>query len=316
MHIHHNTLTVLPGSEIMLAAAKRDFIQHVPATARKVISAYLWTAPEDIKEDLKRIVARTGQSWEDVGAANLVYELTNGIGCTSLSVGGVHARNLDWGFPDNLLRTQTVIAENRGVVAVTWPGLTGIFTGMSVGKFSITINFVVDPTDSVVRKAARMLRGDKPAAWVVRDVLQRCLSYAEAKKALEDARLVSPCLFTLTGTKPGEACVIQKFADGSVPPRNAPHALCTNDYEHSLGSENVEGYLGNSSCPRYESVFAKLDAFKAAGKVTPTPEEAFGFITDQGMVLNAITAHQVVMRPSDGYLEVRVPGGETYRQVG
>lgn len=309
MHIHNEWQVPLEGAKEMMAAAKRDYADGVTPAMRRAARLYFNTlVSAERRGQLKYVAENTGFDVIDVLLANLVYEISSGIGCTSLSVGGVHCRNLDWYFPGNLLSTHTTVWNRRGVRTVTWPGLVGTFTGQRQAGFSVSLNAVADPTDTPSARIWRILRGAVPAAWAIDDALHNCKSYEEAKYTLANELLISPCLLTLTGIRPDQGCVIQKLADGRVLPHNEPHALCTNDYSVSVGSGAINGFLGNSSCSRYERVSGRLDAFKEAGKVTPTAEEAMGFITDNGLVCNAITAHQVIMHPLTHNMWVRIPG--------
>lgn len=308
MHAHRLPTVPLEGAKEMLAAAKRDFADHIPSSVRAAAALYLHTyVPAHIKRSLEYVAHETGYSVIEVMLANLVYELSSGVGCTSLSISGVHCRNLDWYFPGNLLQDHTTVWIDGLTRKVTWPGMVGVFTGMRKFAFSISLNAVSDPTDTPAARAGRILRGAEPAAWVIERVLRECQTYEQAKKELENALLISPCLFTLTGAKVTEGCVIQKLADGSVLPHNGPYNLCTNDYDQSVGSGAIHGFLGSSSCSRYQMVKEKLDEFKATGAAYPTQDVAMEFISG-APVCNAITAHQVIMHPATDRLWVSIPG--------
>src|SRR5262249_37352610 len=95
---------------------------------------------------------------EEVLLANLYYDAmkivlsSSGFACTGIAVetesGPLHARNLDWTTADNLLATETMIANfRRGdelvYRTVGWPGFVGCFSGLAPRRFGITLNAVI-----------------------------------------------------------------------------------------------------------------------------------------------------------------------------
>jgi hypothetical protein len=286
------------GAAEMVAAAQRDFLHMVPDSVRAAVRVYRAVhMPRALAAENDYIAKTIGADPMDVLLANLVYELSSGIGCTSGSFRGVHVRNLDWGFPDNLLRKHTqVLQYDDGVSIVGWPGMYGAFTGMRAGAFSISINFLIDSADTFQAKLLRVAQGAEPAAWALRRMLfTKEYSYDDVVRELEKVQLVSPCAYTITGVQPDDGVVIRKLANGRpyAYPRPEFH-LVTNDYEDRRW------------CARHDRASSEIRAFAVDNDRAPTVEEAFGFISPSP-VCNAITAHQVVMIPATGELSVRVP---------
>lgn len=129
-------------------------------------------------------------------------------------------RVLDWPFP--ALGKHVVIAHQLGKAGefynVTWPGMTGMFTGMAPDRFTASINqapmrkhgrgFMLDWVKN--RKAA-YAQNAITAAHLLRQVFETAPHYAAAKEALAKTPLAVPAIFVLGGTKPGEGCVIERL---------------------------------------------------------------------------------------------------------
>ena len=109
------------------------------------------------RAEAEELASLLGTSPGEVLVANLAYDLSHAAGCSTFvrptAEGPLHARNLDWSFPDELLRTHTTIVRfanaRRGSYAtVTWPGLFGALTALAPGRFAVTVNYVCHGTDS------------------------------------------------------------------------------------------------------------------------------------------------------------------------
>lgn len=106
---------------------------------------------QHFREEIEELAELLDTSPSDVLLANLAYDLANS-GCSTFvqslpSIGTLHARNLDWGFPRGLLKKHLVVAQVRNgkhgpYSVVTWPGLFGVLTGVAQGRFAITVNYV------------------------------------------------------------------------------------------------------------------------------------------------------------------------------
>lgn len=145
-------------------------------------------------------------------------------GCTSGAWRSGNAismlRVLDWPFPS--LGEHVVVALQDGEAGefynITWPGLSGMFTGMAPSRFSAALN------QAPMRKHKRGYVGDWlvnrklaykqdgiPPAHLLRQVFETADSYELAKLMLIKTPIAIPAIFILAGTKPGEGCVIERL---------------------------------------------------------------------------------------------------------
>lgn len=164
------------------------------------------------------------QSWADalgvslgtVTLLNCAYELSHLrppklLGCTAgvrwiEGLGLVHVRTLDWplatlGDATRLFRFQR---GDRSFITVGVPGQVGVLSGMLPHAYSITINWA---------PPASFPSFDFGPTFLVRDTLETCATYEEAVRVLSETRLATSVFFTVCGTEPGQACVIERSRD-------------------------------------------------------------------------------------------------------
>jgi hypothetical protein len=154
-------------------------------------------------------------------------------GCTSLAQEeeGVPwlARTLDWPFPG--LGRHTDVVRNLGPTGeyfnVTWPGYAGVLTAMAPGRFAACINQAPmwrrtrQPWLRLYDLAGNALHTwlnvrHMPPDQLLRQVFERCETYAAAKTMLEETPVARPVIYTIIGCAPGERCVIERTENGFV----------------------------------------------------------------------------------------------------
>ncbi len=128
-------------------------------------------------------------------------------------------RVLDWRTPGlgRYVMAARVAAEAGPFVTLTWPGYTGVLQAMAPGRFSAALN------QAPMRKAVGYYYLDWAAnrrrvwsmphatpAHVLRGVLERARSFAEARTMLTETPVSSPAIFSLAGLAPEETCVIER----------------------------------------------------------------------------------------------------------
>jgi hypothetical protein len=137
-------------------------------------------------------------------------------------------RTLDWPFPG--LGRYVEIARMRGPAGeffnVTWPGYVGALTALAPGRFAGAINQAplrrrthgrwlrfydlgVNALDTLLRVR------DIPPDQLLRQVLETCSDYDQAKQQLETTPVARPVIFTLVGCNPGQRCVIERTEHGA-----------------------------------------------------------------------------------------------------
>ena len=265
------------------------------------------------REEIEEIAAATGVPERDILTANLAYDAAT-VGCTAflvMSQNGsmIHARNLDWEFPRGLLRKYTTLFRIHGApvgdyALVGWPGLFSVLTGVAPGRFSLSVNHVMNrESKSSVGLAIQAGLGYWPSTWLTRRVMDEARSFQAACRILKNEPIVSPILYAVGGVKETERVVIERSpleyvdrkASGTVP------VCVTNHYvseEFSNENVNLKDY---DTRKRYRFISSRLRAFPIK-----TSNDAFQILSQEPL-FDEITQYQVTMDAKSGSLSVRVP---------
>lgn len=157
-------------------------------------------------------------------ALNFCFEMGCTTACRAPDRGtamGLY-RTLDWPFR---VGHEVVVARHAPPAGpydnITWPGYLGVLTGLAPGRFAAAINqppmaFSFEhisfslPVDWLVNRWRIRTAPGLPPTHLLRRVFERCESYAEAKAVLTTTPICLPVIYTLTGTAPGEGCVIER----------------------------------------------------------------------------------------------------------
>ena len=128
-------------------------------------------------------------------------------------------RVLDWRSPG--LGRHVIAARvqsPRGeFVTLTWPGYTGVLTGMAPGRFSAALNqapmrkaigfYVLDW--AVSRRRVWTMPHPTPA-HLLRSVFETAADFAEARERLTREPISTPAIYSLAGLRPSETLVIER----------------------------------------------------------------------------------------------------------
>ena len=189
---------------------------------------------------------------------NLSYEWTCTTSATADPSGSGNRmlRTLDW--PLQGLGKNVVVATMEGAAGiyenVTWPGFAGVATAMAPGRFSGAINQPPmrkwSPScwlDWGINRCRLWRRRALPPVHVLRQVFDTCRTYGEAKKVLSETPLAMPAFFTLSGTEPGEGCVIER-EENATHVREAPASVAN----HWVAVDIPGRYRGVDSLGRFK----------------------------------------------------------------
>lgn len=123
-------------------------------------------------------------------------------------------------------------------VALTWPGYTGALHGMAPGRFAGALN--QSPTSAptgwtaidwgMTRAGILRSRALTPV-HLLRRVFETAGDFGEALAMLRDTPLSAPVIFTLAGTRAGEACVIERRQNEAHVIAEPTDAACANDWQ-------------------------------------------------------------------------------------
>jgi len=153
-------------------------------------------------------------------ALNLSYEwgCTSGAYPTDETVSLL--RVLDWPFPELGRHVMVVLQRGRAgeFYNITWPALSGVYTGMAPRRFSAALNQAPMRGHHLTyfgdwlqnRRQVRHELG-LPPAHLLRQVFEQAESYEAAREILAKTPLAMPAIFILSGVRPGDGCIIERL---------------------------------------------------------------------------------------------------------
>ncbi|WP_046754964.1 C45 family peptidase [Kordia jejudonensis] len=235
-------------------------------------------------------------SFNEILIANLYYDILKlYFGCTAFAIWNgnemLHARNLDWHTEQNILSKFSMIFDyQKGGKTVCktigWPGFVGILSGIKPEKFALTLNAVLSSDQPELAL---------PISFLLRDVLETCESFTEAKKMLESTPIVSDCLLLLSGTNINEKVVIER-----TPKRVATrisdedYIVVTNDYKELQNQQVGTGIIHATSCGRFDAATTLL-----RNKEVQQEDHCLEVLQDENVMMG-ITVQQMVFNVNTG----------------
>jgi hypothetical protein len=223
------------------------------------------------------------------------------------------ARTLDWPFAG--LGRHAVVARMRGPAGdfenVTWPAYVGVLTASAPGRFAACANQApmlrrtdhpwlrsYDAVLNALRSAAVRFT---PPDHLLRDVFERCGTYDEAKRRLEETPIARPVIYTLVGCRFGERCVIERTEESFI--TTTDETAAANDWLQSRSRwearVSLEGFFTRTSDEAAENSRSRRDHLLSWPEVL---EGSFEWVSTP--VLNALTRLAVEMCPARGILRV------------
>ena len=248
------------------------------------------------------------------GAGAYALNLSFEWGCT-VGLGAAEApfmlRVLDW--PLEGLGERLCVFRQAGPAGdwlnLGWPGFVGVITALAPGRFAIAINQPPLPQRAIARMArrfgadflglavdwlaarpARWRHGGLPPAHLMRLVCDKAPDYAAALAMLRDTPLAAGAIFSLAGTQPGEAAVIERAEESHAVIEARPNAVAANGWQ----------CIANPGAPRWR-YSAERHAAMTALLAGPVPSD-FGWL--QPPIANEGSRLAAMMCPASGRLEL------------
>ncbi len=179
----------------------------------------------DELDEIARIVNRPG-----CYALNFSFEWLCTTGCSKGSQTDAPRmyRTLDWVFN---VGGEVVVTRHEGNAGdyfnIGWPGYVGVLTGLAPGRFAAAINQAPMSyalgryslgilLDWFVNRRRVARRRSLPPSHLLRRMFESCRDYTEAKEMLTHTPLCIPAIFTLSGARAGESCVIERMEESAV----------------------------------------------------------------------------------------------------
>jgi hypothetical protein len=308
-----------------------EVISREKTVASRVVqeaSSQFERVPELLRWVFARLYQRSGglyrgeiTAWaEALGASlgtatilNCAYELSHLrwpklFGCTAGvrwvdGLGMVHVRNLDWPLATMGAATR-MFRFRRGArefVSVGVPGQVGVLSGMLPLAYSITINWAPPVAFPCF---------DFGPAFLVRDTLETCDTYGAAIRALTETPLSTSVFFTVCGTAPDQACVIERTQrEAVVRPLPGPVLVQANHHVSRRFAKNNEDILegeGDQDLFSLAGSGKRADTLNRALAEIPVScsLETIANALNGAPVFNQDTCQQMVFCPASGDVKV------------
>lgn len=194
----------------------------------------------------------------DLGHAMQDYMM---VGCTSFATWGKNSeggdliigRNFDFYMGDDFAKNKEVAFFNPSTgykfAFVTWPGMTGVCSGMNIKGLTVTIN---------AAKSSMPTGSATPISLLARRILQYAGSIAEAKAIADSTQtFVSESLLIGSATD-GRAAIIEKSVDQCAlyeAPQGQDWVVCANHYQSKdfeKDENNIENIKNSDSPTRFK----------------------------------------------------------------
>jgi hypothetical protein len=299
------------ASRVVQEAAQA--FERVPELLRWVFARLYKTRGGLYRGEIQAWADALGVSLGTATVLNCAYELSHLrwpklFGCTAGGrwvdgLGMIHVRTLDWPIVSMGAATRVFRFHKgeRAFVTIGVPGQVGVLSGMLPGAYSVTINWA---------PPAAFPSFDFGPTFLLRDTLETRDSYHAAVQTLAETRLSTSVFFTVCGTEPDQACVIERTQrDAIIRSLTGPALAQAN---HHLGARFVPYNADLHDVPLGEEDFSlegssrRADTLSAALAELPLPcsLEKAAEVLDVPTVLNPMTCQQMVFCPRTG--DVRV----------
>ncbi|NDV65506.1 choloylglycine hydrolase [Bacteroides sp. 224] len=195
----------------------------------------------------------------DLGHAMQDYML---VGCSSFASWGEHSadssliigRNFDFYVGDNFAHNKQVAFYNPSsgykFVSVSWPGMTGVLSGMNEYGLTVTIN---------AAKSAMPTSSATPISVLTREILQYATNIEEAYAIASQRKTFVAESILVGSAKDGKAAIIEKSPDkiALFTGNGDTQLICTNHYQSDIFNEDKR-HLENIETSDSPYRFARL----------------------------------------------------------
>jgi predicted choloylglycine hydrolase len=274
--------------------------------ALKTAAANLKTSfPADHRTEIEAIAQASGYEPDMVYFVNSVYDLSSGMGCSTLLVeknrsstgAPLFGRNFDWvpseGLPQRTLVLMAKPEGKRAYVSVTLAPITGVISGMNDAGLCVTINEV---RMSQSKDQSKVDWNGVPTLMAFRRVLEECTTIAEAEKLLRGMKRMSTACMSICDPSGG---AVFEITPKNLIVRNGENGVCccTNHFC------TEELCAGNKTCPRLDKL---VKAQKTEDKLGVS--EVFDRLHEVNQKNS--TMHSMVFEPTTKTLHLKIGDGK------
>jgi hypothetical protein len=255
--------------------------------------------PADHLAEIEAMVKASDRDLDLALFANTVYDLSSGMGCSTVVVekersktgSPLFGRNFDW-LPSKGITEHTLIAVyhpqgKRSFALITISPIVGCISGMNDAGLSVTLNeiFLKHSND----KAPFDWEGT-PIMLAYRRVLEECGTVAEAEKLLRSMKRTTSCCMTICDKDGG--------AVFEITPKTVERRECVNGVCCCTNHFRTDGLSTTRKCWRYD---------KLAPLLAGTEQLGVGDVFDRLAVVHQgrLTLQSMVFEPAERKLHLK-----------
>lgn len=208
----------------LVRGARRRYTPPVIAVADRLSRRWLARNTTPYRDEIAAIADRLDHPGGHFLNVSFEWSCTCGVAPDPAGAGMRMLRVLDWPLPG--LGRDLVVTRQDGPAGqffnLTWPGFVGTVTALAPGRFAAALNQAPIPShgigwmgDWLIERMAVWRSREVPPMHLLRQVMEGCRTYRDARHALTYTPIALPALFILAGAVPGEGCVIERTPGGS-----------------------------------------------------------------------------------------------------
>jgi hypothetical protein len=255
-------------AEALLAISRRSYSGLAMKLGDAISKRWLERSANPYRRQILAIGSALGMPGAALLNMSFEWTCTSGAAPSPDGAGNRMLRVLDWRLAG--LGANVVVAREDAPAGVffnvTWPGSVAVLTAMAPGRFSAAINQAPMRQYGLgllgnwaVNRAQVWRSAALPPAHLLRQVFETATSYAEAKRMLVETRLCLPALFTLSGVRPEEGCVIERTETEAI----VHDGACA--IANAWRSPHLTGRLRGHDNPERRALMEKIQAKTLSG---------------------------------------------------
>lgn len=284
---------VAQADELIETSPYANVIRTLLGPLGRVAGVISGVLGQEYPTEIKGLASAANVSYPHLLLANLMYDLSGAsflLGCSSYSTvidgNPVLVRNLDWAMPESIGKYNLLIRFNKGnrsYLSFGIPGLVGVLSAMSPGKWATTLNMAASD-DSNYNPWSGI-----PTLMHLRSVCDQFGGFHQFKNRIMQYQTITPFYLHLIGSKPEQRMIIEGYGDSYSSLEAGDEPLIQTN--HSVIDDSAPEVDANTH-ERYEAIKRRL-----TNKHPKNLEEALSILKRKPVTYEG-TIHSMALNPS------------------
>jgi hypothetical protein len=255
-------------AEALIAVSRRSYTGAALRIGDAISRRWLERSANPYRRQIMAIGSALGMPGAALLNMSFEWTCTSGAAPSPDGSGNRMLRVLDWRLGG--LGANVVIAREDAPAGVfynvTWPGAVAVLTAMAPGRFSAAINqapmrqFGLGLLGNWAANRAKVWQSTAiPPAHLLRQIFETARSYDEAKRIMVETPLCLPVLFTLSGMRAEEGCIIERTETEAIV-HDGPCAVA-----NAWRSSHLSGRVRGHDNPERRALMERIQRQKLSG---------------------------------------------------